>query len=305
MHEAEYTDEFEEVPCNLCNSSEYSVVYKAHLRNRLKDSLFTPGIKIPHNEFCRVVKCLTCGLVYSSPRDNPISLYEKYAGDSEKDYLLSEKERILTFVRSVQLVQKYVQEGALLDIGCSCGLFLSQLPNAFESYGIEPSSRASHYARKKFGLNIIMGSIDTVDFPVNYFHAVTMWDVIEHLPSPMSSLEKIRKCMRKGAYIFIETPDIESIAVRIFGKYWHIFIRPHIYYFSRASIGLMLKKSGFLPIAFESHVRTLGLKYLVEKLNMPVTLRSFTVNCLDCFGLRDVHISVGMKDSFICIAKKI
>ena len=120
------------------------------------------------------------------------------------------------FTHQVEFLKKHIpiENAKVLDIGCGGGLFLSLLKQEGASVvGIELSDSRAHYAATKHDLEIYKHPIES-DFwqnsYVNYFDAVTLWDVIEHVNYPFQTLQCAVNVLKKGGLLFIDTPCRDS-----------------------------------------------------------------------------------------------
>jgi len=127
------------------------------------------------------------------------------------------------FINQAGLVSKYIPLPAarVLDIGCGGGLFLSLLKErGAQAAGIELSDSRAQYAKIKHGLEIHKRLIES-DFwqkgYANYFDAVTLWDVIEHVNYPVQTLQSAANVLKPGGFVLIDTPCRDSFYHR-FGK---------------------------------------------------------------------------------------
>jgi 2-polyprenyl-3-methyl-5-hydroxy-6-metoxy-1,4-benzoquinol methylase len=107
-----------------------------------------------------------------------------------------------------------LEHAKVLDIGCGGGLFLSLLKGeGAQTVGIELSDSRARYAATKHGLEIQKRPIES-DFWQNgykdYFDAVTLWDVIEHVNYPFQTLQSAAYVLKKGGLLLIDTPDRDS-----------------------------------------------------------------------------------------------
>ena len=86
------------------------------------------------------------------------------------------------------------------------------------------------------------------------FDAITMWDVIEHVPDPLGELQEVRRILRDGGLVSIITPDVDSWVARWLGNRWEEFrrVREHIYFFSRRTMTETLRKAGFEVLRIQS-----------------------------------------------------
>jgi 2-polyprenyl-6-hydroxyphenyl methylase/3-demethylubiquinone-9 3-methyltransferase len=120
------------------------------------------------------------------------------------------------FRNQVELLRKHlsISKAKILDIGCGGGLLLSLLKQeGAHVAGIELSDSRAQYAATKHRLEIHKYPIES-DFwqkgYVNYFDAVTLWDVIEHVNYPLQTLRCAANVLKKGGLLLIDTPCRDS-----------------------------------------------------------------------------------------------
>ena len=107
-----------------------------------------------------------------------------------------------------------IRDAKVLDIGCGGGLFLSMLKQeGAEVIGIELSDSRAQYAKTRHNLEIHKHPIES-DFwqegYANYFDAVTLWDVIEHVNYPYQTLRSAVNVLKKDGLLLIDTPARDS-----------------------------------------------------------------------------------------------
>jgi 2-polyprenyl-6-hydroxyphenyl methylase/3-demethylubiquinone-9 3-methyltransferase len=106
----------------------------------------------------------------------------------------------------------------VLDIGCGGGLFLSKLTGPGVTVtGVELSDSRAAYAARKYGLEIIKRPIEADYWSrhLGAFDVVTMWDVIEHVNYPRSTLLAATAVLKPGGLMFIDTPCRDSFYHRV------------------------------------------------------------------------------------------
>ncbi len=113
------------------------------------------------------------------------------------------------------------EKAKVLDIGCGGGLFLSLLVReGAQVAGIELSDSRAQYAAAKHGLEVHKQPIES-DFWQkdyrDYFDAVTLWDVIEHVNYPARTLQCAVNVLKTGGLLLIDTPCRDSFYHR-FGE---------------------------------------------------------------------------------------
>ena len=101
--------------------------------------------------------------------------------------------------------------GRLLDVGSGNGLFLHQMKRLGGAVaGVELDGRAASVARAKFGLEVFEGPLEEATFPDEYFDAITMNHVIEHVLDPVGLLKECRRVLRPGGKLVVTTLNIQK-----------------------------------------------------------------------------------------------
>lgn len=236
----------ETVACNLCGSSE------AEPRFEVPDRLFAR----PHVR-ARFVQCRQCGLLYQNPRPTLSEMethylpqYELYAPEPDSADLSPLLRWAYNYGMSKRLkyVTRYQPRGRLLDVGCATGTFLRAVRAAggWETYGVEMNQTAARIARERHGLEVRAGTVEAAAFPAQAFEAVTLWDVLEHLPDPAASLAEIGRILRPGGVLVVRVPNGASWDARWFGPYWAGLEPPrHTYVFTPTTFGKFLRRAAF------------------------------------------------------------
>lgn len=143
-------------------------------------------------------------------------------------------------------IPAYVPEGRLLDVGCGNGAYLEMLSElGWECWGTEISEQAAAWARKR-GLNVRVGVLEDLDYPNESFDVITLWHVIEHLPQPLQTLQRIFELLKPGGMVLLGTPNVASTWSKLFGRYWDgLHIPFHLQLFSPKTISQLLTAAGF------------------------------------------------------------
>ena len=157
-------------------------------------------------------------------------------------------------------VAHYVPRGArLLDVGANLGLFVREASTLFRASGIEPGESVVAWARREVGADIEVGSIDGgLDRFYGQIDAVTLFDVLEHLPDPDRALVQCHRLLRPGGHLFLTTPDAGSLMSRLLGRQWYyVDIDEHVALLTRENVRTVLERTGFEPL----DARTIGRSY--------------------------------------------
>jgi len=137
--------------------------------------------------------------------------------------------------------------GRLLDVGCATGNFLSLVKQrGWEIWGVEFNPTAAATAARRLNAEVLAGDLVDLHLPGEYFDAVTLFHVIEHVLDPRRTVHMIREVLKRKGRLVLETPDFGSRSARRMGAMWpHVKPREHLYYFDERTLRDLLQGSGF------------------------------------------------------------
>jgi len=222
-------------------------------------------------------QCVDCRLVFRDNRPTPAETREMYDdpryvesdlfANWRTDYNADSPE-VVMFQGALNRLEQRIQRGSLLDVGCSKGLFLHLArQRGWTVRGIEVSQSAAEYARREFDLDVFTGTLEEAALPDASVDVVTMWDLIEHLEDPLSTLRETCRILKPGGLILILTPNygslITMVADALYRLSLHRFRQPldliydyhHNYYFTEKTLGYALRQAGFAGI---EHIDGMG-----------------------------------------------
>lgn len=244
--------------CPNCNSSEFKLILTA------KNS--------------EVLKCEKCQLEFlnSQPSEREIlNLYKEnyyFGGLADvkgyQNYTNLETSLEKEAIKRIRVINNYTSKKRLLDVGAGTGTFLSVAKQ--KRYNVAANDISSYAISKlrKITNLTYQGKIIRRNFPKEYFDIVTAWDVIEHIPNLGEAISAINYTLKKGGYIFLTTPNTDSIDARLLGKYWYGYkkIPEHIVFFNKKSIKYLLESNGFKVMEIISWGFVRDFDFIVEKL---------------------------------------
>lgn len=106
------------------------------------------------------------------------------------------------------LISKELGRGKILDIGCGSYPFFLVSTKFKEKYGIDPSVNVGLVKNKNIYLSKEDVSRNKLPFKDNYFDAITMLAVFEHIEQDKLNfvLGEIRRVLKKNGVFIITTP---------------------------------------------------------------------------------------------------
>ena len=233
------------IPCNLCGSTDYEVLYSDELEMKAAtvDYNFCPDTRKTY----QIVKCPKCGIIYTNPMP---SIETSYHDTKDETYLRSKKQRVRTAEHLMKKILCYKSGGRLLDVGCSTGIQLDAASKHFDVEGIELSHWAYREASSRHKVhNVTLSELDLCE----QFDVVTLIGVIEHFEDPVRELQLIHRALKPGGLFVIYTGDVDAWLPRLLGKKWWWYQGMHVFYFSLKTCKAMLDKCGFKVIRNGMH----------------------------------------------------
>ena len=226
------------------------------------------------------------------------------------------------FRHQVDVLRKHLplENAKVLDIGCGGGLFLSLLKReGARTVGIELSDSRAQYAASKHDLEIHKHPIES-DFwqrgYKDYFDAVTLWDVIEHVNYPFQTLQSAVNVLKRGGLLLIDTPCRDSfyhqmgeLTYRLSGGRFPTFLNAmysshlfgHKQIFSTSEMKELFRSCGLevielqkfheLSFPYEFYLSKLLRSERLVKLSLPVVKTFFRL-----FKIRNKMLVVGRKN---------
>jgi 2-polyprenyl-3-methyl-5-hydroxy-6-metoxy-1,4-benzoquinol methylase len=253
--------------CALCGSTHAALLYPANVTGAASVSEFscTSGGLARHDD---IVRCLDCGMTSSRPSDTPERIVENYTAMVDEQYLSEEQGRRELFRWVLDRLDGYLLPGRrLLEVGSNAGLFLSVAEQAgWDAKGVEPSHWAVETGKRLFGVDLVQGTIETLDAEPGSRDAVVMLDVLEHLVDPLDTLGRLRGLLHDEGMLALSTVNVAGLHARMRHGSWPWFIRPHLHYFTPETLDMMLHKAGFRLVEWRVVPRTFHASYIAGRL---------------------------------------
>lgn len=207
----------------------------------------------------RYARCHACGLARLLDTGDNRDLGVFYASEYEPicgDFTVGHRS-LLSILRGANYhlmgrrIEALVRKGRLLDVGCGAGVFLATMrQRGWAVAGLEPNRAYAQSLQSRYGLDVHVGMLEDMPTGWGSFDAVTLLDVIEHLPDPSAALTRAWQALRPGGVLAITTPNVASIEHRLFGRHWFALQPPdHLWLFSASSLKQLATNAGFESVS--------------------------------------------------------
>jgi 2-polyprenyl-3-methyl-5-hydroxy-6-metoxy-1,4-benzoquinol methylase len=252
---------FVNVPrCWICGGSEFDAVHEAAFDlavYREQD----PELAEYTGRTVALQRCRGCG--FAQPAALPAlpnyfdRMYDQRWSDDwvRQEHEAPTKDRI--FADILEALGERVRSGrTLLDVGAHAGRFLRiAREHGWHGEGLELNPKTAAYAAHASGAPVHQGNIHSFQ-PQRCYDAVTLTDVLEHVPEPMTVLRRVRDLVCADGWIAVKVPNGD--AQRIKENLRHR-LRPsyratvadnlvHVNHFSAGSLERALNSAGFRDV---------------------------------------------------------
>jgi len=118
-----------------------------------------------------------------------------------------------------QLVKQLLRDKEIkllrvLDIGCGTGetmSFIKALVKEVEVYGIDTSKIAVSYSKSRGHKKVYLAGAGKLPFAANFFDAVVMLDVLEHIQDAKQALAEAKRVLKKRGVMIVSCPAMQIL----------------------------------------------------------------------------------------------
>lgn len=295
------------VACNLCGEESSTEIYPSRLPDLAGRDIqeIYSCTSSAYGECGPIVRCVACGLMFQNPQPDPESILTAYENVVDARYAEEREGRIHTFRRALIELEAHAGPGRLLDVGSHLGVFVEVAREAgWDAEGVEPSRWAAEVAHSR-GLPVICGTLAQLPADGASYDAVTLWDVIEHLPDPSGELRRLHALLRPRGVLAISTMDVEAPIARLLGRHWPWYMQMHLFYFSRRTLGRLVESCGYEVLEIRRHRRIVRLGYLLAQLERRLGFfHRPLVQIVEGIKLGDRLLAVDLGDIITLFARK-
>jgi 2-polyprenyl-3-methyl-5-hydroxy-6-metoxy-1,4-benzoquinol methylase len=150
-------------------------------------------------------------------------------------------------VHRVELLQRYVAGGRLIEVGAGRGFFSHCAREAgFNVTAIEMSGACCEHLREVVGVQALQS--DTPQETLRWLEparAITIWHVLEHVPDPWAVLEAAVERLEPGGALIVAMPNPDSVQFRVLrGRWVHVDAPRHLQLIPYATLRERLEQLG-------------------------------------------------------------
>jgi SAM-dependent methyltransferase len=251
--------------CIVCGGAELSLVFE--VGRELDGQGLIPTTDAFGTALDDIMACGDCGHRQLAHMPTEVELLKLYVSARADHYIEEEAGQRRTARAALRHIERHVQRGRLLDLGCWIGYLLHEARRAgWDVTGVEPSDFAASFAREELGLPIVNADMMSAELPLGSFDAIVLGDVLEHLTDPGAALDRIASLLAPGGVVYMTIPDAGSRLARAMGSRWWSVIPTHVQYFSRDSVRSLLVRHGFKTLEIKTAPKTFTVRYYLSRI---------------------------------------
>jgi SAM-dependent methyltransferase len=212
------------------------------------------GMSIP------IVRCARCG--FAQPAQLPVlpRYFDRmYDQQWSEDWIVREhhadyKDVIFGDILDALESRLAVGRRRLLDVGAHAGRFVTLArQRGWRPEGLELNPKTAAYASTASDAPVHQGNMHMFELVDGAYDAITLTDVLEHVPEPRRVLQKARRLLSPAGWIAIKVPNAPAQRVKERTRaVMRQGYRPsladnlvHVNHFSPASLRLALEREGY------------------------------------------------------------
>lgn len=236
-------------------------------------------------EYADIYKCPKCKLLWGPNLSIDKNFQSELDEGNRKTAL--EKTRVDEFNVVLELMKTKICQGARgLDVGCSYGWFIKACQKDFKCEGIEAEDSVARQARKILGggYEVYSGFFpDDMPKDCEKYDFIIFNNAWEHINQTGKLLEGCAEYLKPDGYLIVTVPLSSGILYKISELFcrlgrkkelirlWQLkFHSPHIYYFNKKNLTLLMKKYGFEAVQYKK-LQSIDTSKMKERFEMDKT----------------------------------
>jgi len=222
-----------------------------------------PSLAAYSGERVDIVECRDCG--FAQPSALPAlpaffdRMYDQRWSDEwvAAEHRASYKDAIFADILAALERRLPRERRRLLDVGAHAGRFIATARRAgWQAEGLELNPKTAAFAAAATGAPVHQGNVHTFDADAGY-DAVTLTDVLEHIPQPREVLRRVARYLAPGGWVAVKVPNgpgqrFKERARAIVQRGYRPRLADnlvHVNHFTPASLRCALEEEGFRDVA--------------------------------------------------------
>lgn len=209
-----------------------------------------------------IVQCEACGYRFVSPRPSQAAIAAAYSDPHFYDgWVAADAGRLRMWRKRLNQVRRDASGPNLLDVGAGIGTFLAMARSeaGWQVVGTEVSTAAINLARQRHEIAMLAGNVEELPIAPASFNVVTLWHVLEHVPSPTGLLQACHRLLAPNGILVVAVPN-DAESRQLPGRLKRLLGRPpsepryqplsigseiHLSHFTLPVLRRLLQKEGF------------------------------------------------------------
>lgn len=205
-------------------------------------------------------QCTRCASLFVAPVPADDALAAYYRSEAERlgsvtCWSSTARHVLPTWERALADVERLTGKGPLLDVGCGAGQFLglAEARGFGPLFGLELVPEVARAVRSRVRATVLEEGLFDAPLDRGTFAAVTLWDVLEHLPRPVAALLRVREVLRPGGVVAIGVPSRSGATLRLLGRRSRAIAPPeHLFLPTARGLRAALAAADLEPVRVES-----------------------------------------------------
>lgn len=284
-----------QMKCILCGKKQrLKELFPATLSKSNFRSELWSARRSPDRVHYRMVKCLNCGLIFSSPIFPQLKINSAYA---QAKFTYADKAPYAgeTYMRLFDSCQPWTTlKPKVLEVGCGTGFFLNMLwaRGITNVAGIEPGRAIVKQAPKRLQGKIRKTIFKKGLFNRRQFDVIACFHTLDHMTSPKVFAQESYRLLKPKGLVIIVVHDTDGVSVKLWGEKSPIFDIEHIYLFNRSNLVKLFKRYKFKVRKIDKLVNTYPIAYWWQMSGLPKELKQFGETLLAWTGLGKIPLSL-------------
>ncbi|WP_082889844.1 class I SAM-dependent methyltransferase [Achromobacter ruhlandii] len=295
----------QERTCPVCDSGNYEPFADERIDPKRVGALTYASRKPPEFMCLRLVRCISCDLVYAPTPPEEDFLHAAYA-DADFDSGQEAAAAAQTYAEALKPhLQSLSGRNAAVDVGAGSGPLLPWLQAAgFASViGIEPSRAAIDAAPPSVRALLREGMFSASMLESEKISMICSFMTLEHLHDPGEFVATAHGLLEPGGALAVVVHDWRAPLNRLLGLRSPIIDVEHLQLFSPKALRELLQRAGFEHIRLHPIRNAYPLRYWLRLTPLPASIKRWLLNLLERFRLADKSVSMNV-GNMLAVATK-